>query len=147
MKGFTDFFNDQSFINWFDAKISNDLFFFVKELCFFINASEMCLMAKLWLYQCKLRANLKWNWRIKSEKKTSLRRIDVKLHIPVSINVSIQNALNAVIALNMFRFHCDVFLSLVSFSHNATRTNLLFSLIIFFFPYLKTLNGFNFILK
>lgn len=96
--------------------------------------------------QCKLGANL--NWRIKSEKKkTSLRRIHVKLHIPVSINVLIQNALNAVIALNIFRFHCDVFLSLVSFSHNATRTNLLFSLIIFFLPYLKTLNGFKFILK
>lgn len=142
------FFNDQSFINWFDAKISNVYFFFVKELCFFffINNSEMCLMAKLWLYQCKLIAILKWNWRIKSEK-NSLRRIHVKLHIPVSINVSIQNALNAVIALNIFRFHCDVFLSLVSFSHNATRTNLLFSLIIFFSPYLKTLNGFKFILK
>lgn len=114
------------------------IYFFCKRIVFFfINNSEMCLMAKLWLYQCKLRANLKWNWRIKSEKKTSLRRIHVKLHIPVSINVSIQNALNAVIALNIFRFHCDVFLSLVSFSHNATRTNLLFSLIIFFSRILK----------
>lgn len=59
MKGFTDFFLMIKVLSIdLMQKYSMIYFFFEKELFFFFNASEICLMAKLWLYQCKLGANL-----------------------------------------------------------------------------------------